>query len=98
MKVICQLTHLHFGHLAGFDLQVFQVAPSVYMVELRKATGDTLEYHKVTQTAVLILLLASWLQSSCYSRSACMVNEVTRCKVLVLFFLMCSFIRICRTD
>lgn len=28
--------------------QVFQVAPSLHMVEVRKAKGDTLEFHKVT--------------------------------------------------
>jgi hypothetical protein len=27
------------------QLQVFEVAPSLFMVELRKAHGDTLEYH-----------------------------------------------------
>jgi hypothetical protein len=27
--------------------QVFEVAPSLYMIEVRKAAGDTLEYHKV---------------------------------------------------
>lgn len=27
--------------------EVFQVAPSLHMVELRKAKGDTLEFHKV---------------------------------------------------
>lgn len=28
-------------------LQIFQVAPSLCMVELRKSGGDTLEFHKV---------------------------------------------------
>jgi hypothetical protein len=28
--------------------EVFEVAPSLYMVELRKAHGDTLEYHNVS--------------------------------------------------
>lgn len=28
-------------------LQIFEVAPSLHMVELRKAGGDTLEFHKV---------------------------------------------------
>lgn len=28
-------------------LQIFEVAPSLYMVELRKSRGDTLEFHKV---------------------------------------------------
>jgi hypothetical protein len=30
-------------------LKVFEVAPSFYMVELRKASGDSLEYHEVSQ-------------------------------------------------
>ncbi|KAK8524655.1 hypothetical protein V6N12_029516 [Hibiscus sabdariffa] len=33
------------GHLA-FTAEIFQVAPSVCMVELRKSGGDTLEFHK----------------------------------------------------
>jgi hypothetical protein len=28
-------------------MQVFEVAPSLYLVEVRKAAGDTLDYHKV---------------------------------------------------
>lgn len=32
----------HFTHL-----QVFEVAPSLHMVELRKTGGDTLEFHNV---------------------------------------------------
>ena len=31
----------------GFGWQVFQVAPSLFMVEVRKSGGDTLEFHKV---------------------------------------------------
>jgi len=31
------------------DFQVFEVAPSLHMVELRKIGGDTLEFHKVRQ-------------------------------------------------
>lgn len=30
-----------------FLLQIFEIAPSVYMVEVRKAGGDTLEFHMV---------------------------------------------------
>eukprot|EP00252_Welwitschia_mirabilis_P021845 TRINITY_DN571_c1_g2_i1.p1 TRINITY_DN571_c1_g2~~TRINITY_DN571_c1_g2_i1.p1 ORF type:complete len:451 (-),score=83.75 TRINITY_DN571_c1_g2_i1:231-1583(-) len=33
------------GYIA-VALEVFEVAPSLYMVEVRKAAGDTLEYHK----------------------------------------------------
>ncbi|KAK2989968.1 hypothetical protein RJ640_004131, partial [Escallonia rubra] len=34
------------GHLS-VATEIFEVAPSLYMVELRKAGGDTLEFHKV---------------------------------------------------
>lgn len=33
------------GQLA-VAIEVFEVAPSLFMVEVRKAVGDTLEYHK----------------------------------------------------
>eukprot|EP00262_Sarcandra_glabra_P005632 TRINITY_DN17372_c0_g1_i1.p1 TRINITY_DN17372_c0_g1~~TRINITY_DN17372_c0_g1_i1.p1 ORF type:complete len:444 (+),score=80.00 TRINITY_DN17372_c0_g1_i1:560-1891(+) len=33
------------GHLA-VSTEIFEVAPSLYMVELRKSGGDTLEFHK----------------------------------------------------
>ncbi|CAM6099174.1 unnamed protein product [Calypogeia fissa] len=33
------------GHIA-VTTEIFEVAPSLFMVELRKAGGDTLEYHK----------------------------------------------------
>ena len=33
------------GHLS-VATEVFEVAPSVHMVELRKTGGDTLEFHK----------------------------------------------------
>ena len=29
-------------------IKVYEVAPSLFMVDVRKATGDTLEYHKVS--------------------------------------------------
>lgn len=30
-----------------FDKQIFQVAPSLHMVQVSKSKGDTLEFHKV---------------------------------------------------
>lgn len=33
------------GHLS-VATEIFEVAPSLYMVELRKSGGDTLEFHK----------------------------------------------------
>ncbi|EXB39520.1 CBL-interacting serine/threonine-protein kinase 23 [Morus notabilis] len=36
------------GHLS-VATEIFEVAPSLYMVEVRKSGGDTLEFHKVLQ-------------------------------------------------
>lgn len=36
-----------FNVKGRFVVQIFEVAPSLFVVELRKAGGDTLEYHKV---------------------------------------------------
>ncbi|GMP71783.1 hypothetical protein CsSME_00030058 [Camellia sinensis var. sinensis] len=47
------------GHLS-IATEVLEVAPSLYMVELRKTAGDTLEFHKVL---VLPRLLDYWLPS-----------------------------------
>ncbi|WP_248792654.1 hypothetical protein, partial [Escherichia coli] len=33
------------GHLS-IATEIFEVAPSLFMVELRKSQGDTLEFHK----------------------------------------------------
>ena len=41
-SIVCQLVELWW-----YYLQIYEVAPSLYMVELRKAGGDTLEFHKV---------------------------------------------------
>lgn len=35
-------------------LQIFEVAPSLHMVEVRKAGGDTLEFHKVCELDLFI--------------------------------------------
>lgn len=40
--------HGRKGHLS-VATEVFEVAPSVHMVELRKTGGDTLEFHKASQ-------------------------------------------------
>ncbi|CAK9250758.1 unnamed protein product, partial [Sphagnum jensenii] len=40
--------HGRKGHLS-VATEVFEVAPSLYMVELRKSNGDTLEYHNFYQ-------------------------------------------------
>lgn len=31
----------------AMSFQVFEMAPSLFMIEVRKAMGDTLDYHKV---------------------------------------------------
>lgn len=36
--------------------QVFEVAPSVHMVELRKTGGDTLEFHKACRHTLIFNL------------------------------------------
>lgn len=43
--------------LNAFTLQVFEVAPSFCMVELRKSGGDTLEFHKVVFSLCTLFLL-----------------------------------------
>ena len=43
--------------------QIFEVAPSLYMVDVRKVAGDTLEYHRVCSVCIssfiLIILLGT---------------------------------------
>lgn len=36
--------------------QIFQMAPSLHMVEVRKAKGDTLEFHKVPSSHKILML------------------------------------------
>ncbi|GJR26525.1 CBL-interacting serine/threonine-protein kinase 24-like protein [Tanacetum coccineum] len=38
-------------------LEVYEVAPSLFMVDVRKAAGDTLEYHKASDFIFLLFLL-----------------------------------------
>ncbi|KAG6543106.1 hypothetical protein Mapa_015355 [Marchantia paleacea] len=47
------------GHLS-VATEVFEVAPSLFMVELRKAGGDTLEYHKFYKSLSLGLKDIVW--------------------------------------
>jgi hypothetical protein len=44
---------------------VFEVAPSLFMVELHKAHGDTLEYHSVSSHSTSVNLL-SIAKELCY--------------------------------
>jgi hypothetical protein len=41
-----------------FITKVFEVTPSLYMVELRKSNGDTIEFHKVNCTILFIAYTA----------------------------------------
>lgn len=43
------MPHMVADNLLLVDFQVFEVAPSLHMVELRKIGGDTLEFHNVCQ-------------------------------------------------
>lgn len=36
--------------------QILEVAPSIYMVEMRKSEGDTLEFHKVSSINKFVCL------------------------------------------
>lgn len=45
-------------HSKSTQLQVFEVAPSLHMVELRKTGGDTLEFHKVCEGASFSLCIS----------------------------------------
>jgi 5'-AMP-activated protein kinase catalytic alpha subunit len=45
-----RLANMKAGRKGNLNVatEVFQVAPSLHMVEVRKAKGDTLEFHKVS--------------------------------------------------
>uniref|UniRef100_I1JS30 non-specific serine/threonine protein kinase n=1 Tax=Glycine max TaxID=3847 RepID=I1JS30_SOYBN len=47
------------GHLS-VATEVFEVAPSVHMVELRKTGGDTLEFHKACENSLSLLLIQKY--------------------------------------
>ena len=40
-------------------LEVYEVAPSLFMVDVRKAAGDTLEYHKARIFIIILLFKIS---------------------------------------
>lgn len=48
------------GHLA-VATEVFEVAPSLHMVELRKTGGDTLEFHSVRNLPKYFFLSSGWI-------------------------------------
>ncbi|CAK9190541.1 unnamed protein product [Sphagnum jensenii] len=59
--------HGRKGHLS-VATEVFEVAPSLYMVELRKSNGDTLEYHNFYQNLSKGLKDIIWKYKSSKSR------------------------------
>ncbi|KAL2645109.1 hypothetical protein R1flu_012696 [Riccia fluitans] len=48
------------GNLA-VAIEVFEVVPSLYMVDVRKAFGDTLEYHKFYKSFCAYLTDIIWI-------------------------------------
>lgn len=59
-------------------LKVFEVTPSLYMVELRKSNGDTLEFHKVYVVIELVVsLFILWCLTLCWSHATLRMNEQT---------------------
>ncbi|KAJ0980732.1 hypothetical protein J5N97_008987 [Dioscorea zingiberensis] len=64
------------GHLS-VATEVFEVAPSLYMVELRKSKGDTLEFHKFYKNMATGLKDVMWqtqqeeVSSSCSDTKNC---------------------------
>lgn len=61
-KNVCNITilfQLEFDSVqivkqTDFKSQVFEVAPSFHMVEVRKTKGDTLEFHKAWSTLTIL--------------------------------------------
>ncbi|KAG6792598.1 hypothetical protein POTOM_001750 [Populus tomentosa] len=57
--------------------EIFQVAPSLHMVEVRKAKGDTLEFHKVYSIKTFqpaLMMLSGKLRRTCKKRSKSCAN------------------------
>jgi hypothetical protein len=40
--------------------QIFEVAPSLFMVDVRKVAGDTLEYHRVCSCITSCIVVDFW--------------------------------------
>lgn len=47
----------------AMSFQVFEMAPSLFMIEVRKAMGDTLDYHKVRSTLFITCIRVDNSQS-----------------------------------
>lgn len=69
-------------------LKVFEVTPSLYMVELRKSNGDTLEFHKVYVVIELVVsLFILWCLTHCWSHATLRMNE--RNKLILSWYWVC---------
>ena len=55
MKLINTARVHSFCGVNSLFYQIFQMAPSLHMVEVRKAKGDTLEFHKVLLPWMILL-------------------------------------------
>ncbi|KAH7678848.1 Non-specific serine/threonine protein kinase protein [Dioscorea alata] len=62
------------GHLS-IATEVFEVGPSLYMVELRKSKGDTLEFHKVYKNMATGLKDIIWQSQSKSQEDADEITE-----------------------
>jgi hypothetical protein len=62
LQSFCYVKFIYL-HLLCILVQILQVAPSLHMVEVRKAKGDTLEFHKVTTIHAMIMLIKKKIYS-----------------------------------
>lgn len=51
--------------------QIYEVAPSLFMVDVRKAAGETLEYHKVCKYIYSITVVVLFIRMQHY----CVANQ-----------------------
>lgn len=55
--------------------QIYEVAPSLFMVDVRKAAGETLEYHKVCKYiySITVVVLFIRMQHYCVANQSCIL-------------------------
>lgn len=76
------------GEKTIWCLKVFEVTPSLYMVELRKSNGDTLEFHKVYVVIELVVsLFILWCLTHCWSHATLRMNG--RNKLILSWYWVC---------
>ncbi|XP_022846425.1 CBL-interacting serine/threonine-protein kinase 3-like [Olea europaea var. sylvestris] len=69
--------------------EVFQVAPSLHMVEVRKAKGDTLEFHKFYKKLSTSLEEFGKLKMTCRNKISCFTSITKKIRVT----LFCGLIK-----